>query len=173
MADLKKDSEQSTGNIGGAYVSGMGVNATSKNVTYNSTNPDNQDVASVSMSTLSVQMNPSPLPSAEILEQYAKLIPDAPERFLKLVEKEQDHRFITEDTITDTNKEIAKGKLAQIKRGQVFGFILALIILGLGTLFVFTGHDTIAYVLFVMSLASVIGIFVGKGKDNPTSKEKD
>lgn len=154
-------------------MSGMGVNATSKNVTYNSTNPDNQDVASVSMSTLSVQMNPSPLPSAEILERYAKLIPDAPERFLKLVEKEQDHRFVTEDKITDTNKEIAKGKLAQIKRGQVFGFILALIILGLGTLFVFTGHDTIAYILFVMSLASVIGIFVGKGKDNSTNKEKD
>lgn len=173
MADLKRDSEQPIDNGGGMYMSGVGVNATSKNVTYNSTNPENQDVASVSMSTLSVQMNPSPLPSADILEQYARLIPDAPERFLKLVEKEQEHRFITEDTITDTNKTIAKGKLAQIKRGQVFGFILALIILGLGTLFVFTGHDTIAYVLFVMSLASVIGIFVGRSKDNQPNKEKD
>lgn len=166
MADLKRNSDQSVDSTGGTYVSGMGVNATTKNVTYSSTNPETQDKASVSMSTLSVQMNPSPLPSAEVLEQYAKLIPDAPERFLQLVEKEQEHRFITEDTVTDTNKTIAKGNLAQIKRGQIFGFILALVILGLGTLFVFTGHDTMAYILYAMSLASVIGVFVGKGKEN-------
>lgn len=170
---MKRNSDQSVDTTGGPYMSGMGVSATAKNVTYSTSDPEAQDIRSMSMSSFSLQMDPSPLPSAEVLEQYAKLIPDAPERFLQLVEKEQGHRFITEDAVTDTNRAIAKGKLSQIKRGQIFGFILALVILGLGTLFVFTGHDTMAYVLYAISLASVIGIFVGKSKDNSTNKDKD
>lgn len=40
-------------------------------------------------------------------------------------------------------------------------FVLSFVILGLATLFVFTGHETMAYVLFAVSLVSLVGLFLG------------
>lgn len=149
----------------GSYGS-MDINATTRNVTYDSTDTSNLNPSSLSMSSISFQMNPSPLPPAEVLKQYSEIIPDAPERFLSLVEKEQEHRFKSQDEITRVNANIAEGKIKYIKRGQIFGFIMAIIILTLGTVFVFTGHDNMAYVLFTLCLVSVIATFIGKSKDN-------
>lgn len=42
-----------------------------------------------------------PLPSPEVLEQYAKILPGSPERLLQLVEKEQEHTHSVENKLVD------------------------------------------------------------------------
>ena len=84
---------------------------------------------------------------------------------MRLVENEQKHRFETENSITATNNDIARGKIRYIGRGQTLGFIMALVILGLGTLFVFTGHDVMAYILYALCLVAVIVAFIGKSNN--------
>lgn len=61
-------------------------------------------------------------------------------------------------------------KLKYFKRGQIMGFILAFVLLGLATLFVFTGHESMAYLLFSVGALSLVGIFV---KSSFETKKKE
>lgn len=58
-----------------------------------------------------------PVPSPQILEQYRLLIPDAPERFMKMAEKNSSH-------LMDMDKGILKAEVTQTRIGQFLGLFI-------------------------------------------------
>lgn len=106
------------------------------------------------------EISSGPLPHPDLVKGYDDIIPNGAERIMQMAEKEQENRFQERKEIRDTNKEIAMGKLKYVNRGQIMGFILALIMLGLATLFVFTDHEGIAYFLFSIGMVSLVALFL-------------
>ena len=78
-----------------------------------------------------------------------------------MAEKEQENRHISQREIREIDKDKIDRQLRYMNRGQIMAFVLSFVILGLATLFVFTGHETMAYVLFAVSLISLVGLFLG------------
>lgn len=107
----------------------------------------------------------APLPPPNIMKGYDDIIPNGAERIMQMAEKEQDSQ-ITERTETrKDNKEIAFKKINLIKRGQYMGYSLAVILMGLATTFVFTGHENVALFLFGIGGVSLVGLFVKSTKE--------
>ncbi|MBD5306089.1 MAG: DUF2335 domain-containing protein [Bacteroides sp.] len=99
-----------------------------------------------------------PLPHPDLLREYDKIIENAPERIMVMAEKQQDSRI-------EGEKEDRKA----VTRGQWMGLTVIILILGLVTLFVFTGHETAAYILLGIGVATIVTAFL---KTN-TSKKSD
>lgn len=115
------------------------------------------DSASTTVAASMTEIITGPLPHPDYLERYNAIIKDGAERIMKMAEKEQAVRLEK----TDASIAMAKKEVSMKSRGQWFAFTLALLILGLATLFVFTGHDTVAYILFGTGIASIVGLFLG------------
>lgn len=137
----------------------------------------NLDSVSYSSEAISEQTQPSitsilhteiltgPLPHPDLLRGYDNIIPNGAERIMRIAEKEQDSLIQERNETRKDNKEISLAKINLIKRGQNMGFALAIALLGLATLFVLTGHETFAYILFSVGAISMIGLFVNPNKD--------
>lgn len=67
------------------------------------------------------------LPRPEDFAKYAKVVPDAPERILRMAEKEQDHRITLEGQIVPANNKAGA-------RGQWLGALISLAALILAVL---------------------------------------
>lgn len=129
------------------------------NVSYSATvEPDN--AAQLLFTASKTEISSGPLPHPDLVKGYNEIIPDGAERIMRMAEKEQDNRFIERQEIRDTNKEIALGKLKYMNRGQIMGFIIAIVMLGLATLFVFTNHESIACFLFSIGTVSLVALFL-------------
>lgn len=115
------------------------------------------DSANATIASSMTEIITGPLPHPDYLERYNDIIKDGAERIMQMAEKEQASRLDK----TEASIIMAKKEVSMKSRGQWFAFTLAIIILGLATLFVFTGHDTVAYILFATGIASVVGLFLG------------
>lgn len=115
------------------------------------------DSANATISASLTEITTGPLPHPEHLERYDKVIQNGAERIMKMAEKEQETRL----SRLNASVEMAKKGLSMQSRGQWFAFSLVIIILALATLFVFTGHETVAYILFGTGIASIAGLFLG------------
>ncbi len=78
-----------------------------------------------------------------------------------MAEKEQENRHLSQSETRAMEKDKINRQLKYVSRGQIMAFVLSFVILGLATLFVFTGHEAMAYVLFAVSLVSLVGLFLG------------
>lgn len=108
-----------------------------------------------------------PLPHPDMLKKYNEAVPDGAERILKMVEKQSEHRMAIE-------KFAIEEQFKQSKRGQNYGFSLALLFLLATGLFVFTGHIEIAAILAAIDIVSLASVFViGKWKQKENLSEKD
>lgn len=124
-----------------------------------STSGESDGVTSVSASI--TEISSGPLPNPDYLEKYDRIIPNGAERIMIMAEKEQENRHISQREIREIDKDKIDRQLRYMNRGQIMAFVLSFVILGLATLFVFTGHETMAYVLFAVSLISLVGLFLG------------
>lgn len=94
-----------------------------------------------------------PLPPPSVLRQYDETVAGAAERIMRMAEKEQEHRIFSEQySLRKSN--------ALLTRGQVFGFVIVLLLIALGTAFVFFGFEAIAIVIFSATTISLAVIFV-------------
>lgn len=125
---------------------------------------DNQDNVKQIIVT-KTEITSGPLPHPDLVEKYNEVIPNGAERIMRMAELQQENRFIENRETREINKEIAMSKLKYFKRGQLMGFILAFVLLGLATLFVFTGYENMAYLLFSVGALSLVGIFVKSSLD--------
>lgn len=107
-----------------------------------------------------------PLPHPDLLKGYGDIIPNGAERIMQMAEREQDSVLTERRETRNNNREISIYKLNLLKRGQNMGFSLAILIIALATLFVFTGHEGIAYLLFSVGIASIVGVFVKTAIDS-------
>lgn len=113
------------------------------------------------------RMYAGPLPPPEYLAQYKSILPDAPERILAMAEKEQQHRHGVDDTMV-------KESLKQRSRGQVLGFILALLFGAASLILGLNGQTTLAGILGTTTVIGLAIVFVlNKKPSNNEQKEKD
>ena len=75
-----------------------------------------------------------PLPSPVEMKAYAEIIPDFPERAMRLWEREVDsrHAFLSKEVETDNQEVVQHGRA--VKRGQWMGFCLAILLVVLTAL---------------------------------------
>lgn len=98
-----------------------------------------------------------PLPSVDQFRAYGEVVPDAPERILRMAEKEQDayHTFM--------DKQL-KGRFSAVTQGQWMGFIAMMVAL-LGAIYLAVGgHIAVALALASPSVIIPIMRFYYTGK---------
>lgn len=111
--------------------------------------PPDQRLAILTQVT-SISMRSGPIPSAEEIEKYADVIPDAGDRIMRMAEKAQ-------DAAIDERK--ADRKLAF--RGQSSGTILAVILLIIGVLTLYMSWDPwVARIIFGVLFLQVLYYFI-------------
>lgn len=94
-----------------------------------------------------------PIPHPEILKGYSEVVKDGGERIVTMAEKQSNHRMQLEDYAI-------KEELKQSRLGQVFGFILGLLGLGLATTLAMFGHDAIAGIFGTTTIIGLVTVFV-------------
>lgn len=127
---------------------------------------DDKDSKPASITASFTEISSGPLPNPAYLERYDRIIPNGAERIMRMAEKEQENRHDSQREARQLEKDKINKQLKYMSRGQSMAFVLSIVILGLATLFVFTGHESMAYVLFAVSLISLAGLFLGISKKN-------
>jgi len=102
--------------------------------------------------TLQAKHFEGPLPPPEQLKQYEEVSPGFAERIVQMAEKEQDFRHRDTDRIRGMQRKI-------IGRGQVFGFILSLVIILGGILLIMSDKPTSGFISILTGVATVAGPF--------------
>ncbi|HLS12490.1 MAG TPA: DUF2335 domain-containing protein [Flavobacteriaceae bacterium] len=94
-----------------------------------------------------------PLPSPEILQGYNNVIKDGAERVIRMAENQSKHRM-------ELEKFAVKKQVRQSGRGQIFGFLLALICISATVYLAIEGHENLAKTLGTTTVIGLVGIFV-------------
>jgi uncharacterized membrane protein len=94
-----------------------------------------------------------PLPSPEILQQYNNVLENGAERVVTMAENQSKHRMSLEDFAI-------KRQIIQSGRGQIFGFILALICISSTVFLALKGHENLAIALGTSTVIGLASIFV-------------
>jgi uncharacterized membrane protein len=90
-----------------------------------------------------------PLPSPDILRRYDQVVTGGATRIFDMAEREQAHRM-------DMDRQNA----AAANRGQLFGFIVAVLGIGGGIVLVGIGKPVSGMSVFALCLASLLGAFI-------------
>ena len=97
-----------------------------------------------------------PLPPPEMLNDYNLIVSNGAERIVRMVEIQSQHRI-------DLERKIIPEQASQSRRGQTFGFILALISLGITTLLSMSGHEVVAGIIGGSTILGLVTVFaIGK-----------
>jgi uncharacterized membrane protein len=108
-----------------------------------------------------------PIPSPHLLKGYNETIPDGAERIMRKFEQQSEHRMGLE-------KHVVHEELRQSGRGQLFGFILGLVGLGLATYLAMYGHETIAGIFGATTILGLVAVFViGRKEQKKDLAEKE
>jgi len=101
-----------------------------------------------------------PLPPPTLLNEYNKVLENGAERIMKMAENQSGHRI-------ESEKIALKEELRQSRNGQIFGFILALLGMGIAFGLSVMGHDTVAGIFGTTTIIGLVTIFViGKKHQN-------
>jgi len=95
----------------------------------------------------------SPYPPPELLRGYEEVVKGSANRIISMAENQQEHRhFLEETTITGANR--------RAWWGLWLGFVISLVVLGLGTLVILEGHSWAGASLMGVDVVALAGIFV-------------
>ncbi len=94
-----------------------------------------------------------PIPPPEILKGYGEAINSGAERIVAMAEKQSDHRIQLEN-------HAIREELKQSRLGQIFGFILGLVGMGLASALAMFGHETIAAIFGTTTIIGLVTVFV-------------
>lgn len=119
---------------------------TTRAIQSNTVRNQQQGNAQIGQITLSQQYKSSILPEPEDMKQYEEMLPGATERFLTMVEKEQNHRHRIQ------NKEVNSSVVITLL-GQVFAAALA-------AASFYVTYKTGSTILFGTTLVLLVGIFL-------------
>ncbi len=109
--------------------------------------------------TLTHQEFSGPIPPPVILEQYCKILPDAPERIISMAEIQQKHE-------NKTVKKALDGEIYIKKYGQIYGFLLVSLIASLSAYALFLDHEKFAIMGMVFVAAPLVKIFILGSKNH-------
>lgn len=94
-----------------------------------------------------------PLPPPEILEHYNSVVEKGAERIMKMAENQAAHRMSLE------NRAISS-QLSQSKKGQIFGFVIALLLIASSVYCAWAGYEGLAKILGGTTILGLVAIFV-------------
>lgn len=94
-----------------------------------------------------------PLPPPEVLAQYNDVVQNGAERIMKMAENQATHRMTLEN-------QAITSQLSQSKKGQIFGFIIAVLLIGSSVYLAISGYEGIAKVLGGTTILGLVAIFV-------------
>lgn len=122
-----------------------------------------------------------PLPRPELLAAYNEIIPDGAERIMRLTEKEQDHRHEWERNQQTLVGIVAHQEYGTTSRGQLFGLVVAILIMATGIAFMLVGYPKSGASIIVVDAIGLATTFVvGRARsgsneiaDEPASREED
>lgn len=108
-----------------------------------------------------------PLPHPALLKQYNEQIPNGAERMMRLVENQAEHRMKMEGiAIPEMQK--------QSRFGQVFAFVLCLLIVIVSVLFLWKEQYVLAGMLMTFTLVLIATLFIrGKERMGKDIEEKE
>jgi len=95
----------------------------------------------------------APLPSSEVLLEYADAVEDGAERIFYRYEMQMQHRMNLEDYLV-------KEEMRLISRGQLFAFILSVFGLLLSGALACLGHEIVAAIIGGSTIVSLTATFV-------------
>lgn len=99
------------------------------------------------------RMYSGPIPPPEFLIGYKSVLPDAPERILKMAELEQQHRHVIDTKLADSH-------IKQNGQGQILGFVLAALFGIFSLILALKGHDWLAGIFGTTTIIGLAIIFV-------------
>ncbi len=106
-----------------------------------------------------------PIPSPESFERYGNVLSSAPDRILKMAEKQLDHRI-------DVEKLAVRRQLNQSGIGQILAFIIALGCIGSSVWLAMHDHDTVAGVVGGATVVGLVTVFIaGRNAQKKQVKE--
>ena len=112
------------------------------------------------IAALSSRSYHGPLPPAEEVEHWERILPDAANRFLSLLE-DQTYAEIEADRLQlDIYSRIVRQDFLTKTVGQIFGFLIAIVAILAGTYTTLQGHPIAGSFIGGSGVASLAGVFV-------------
>ncbi len=119
------------------------------------------------------EMYSGPIPPPNFLKGYQEVIPDAPERILKMAENIQAYQIEGQREIIKQNGMNIVNSFKANRSLQIFAFILIVLLIVTGFVLTLTGHDAIGGVIFGTTIVGVATVFiVGKIKERKSEDDK-
>ena len=97
------------------------------------------------------------LPHPSILEGYNALYPEAAKKIIAHGIAETEYR-------REQERKFLSAQIAERKRGQYLGFVLALLMILCGSYMILNGHTVAGSVLSGITAVGIIGLFTGNSK---------
>ena len=94
-----------------------------------------------------------PLPTPDILLGYDEVLPGAAERIMRMAEKEQ-------ASAREVEGIAVRAATADNRRGQIFGFLVALAAFGTASWLGYLGHETAAAIVGGGTVVALVTVFV-------------
>ena len=112
-------------------------------------------------------MSAGPLPPPEVLDGYNRVLPGSAERLFNMAESQLAHRQHLE-------KVAVEGGDKRSWWGMWLGFVISLVVFGLGTALVITGHDAAGAAIMTIDVAALASVFVvGQRSQRKEREAKD
>jgi uncharacterized membrane protein len=125
------------------------------------------------VSMVSASLHMGPLPPADVLEKYDRIVPGSAERIIGWVETESQHRRAREIEAQAQYGSFMATQLSQAKLGLILGFILALAAMGAAVVALVTGHETAAAVIGGLDIVGLASIFVYGSRQQQRESEQN
>ena len=108
-----------------------------------------------------------PIPPPELLQGYNEVVQNGADRIVTMAEKQSHHRMQLEN-------HAIREELKQSRLGQVYGFILGIVGLGLATILAILDHEAIAGIFGTTTIIGLVTVFVlGKKSQRNDLEQKE
>ena len=124
-------------------------------------------LVSMTLAAFSASYSSGPLPPADQIRAYEEVLPGSADRILSMAERQQEHRQSLE-------KVTVEGAANRSWWGMRLGFVIAVIVVGIGAGAIFTGHALAGFAVIIAQTAILAGVFVyGRVDQRRERIEKD
>lgn len=150
--------EKSSSNVRVASVDTPGINV------------DGINNQSYNLTSVKAEAFSGPLPSPQVLKGYAEMVPDAPERILRMAETSLAHDMEMDKKNCSLSQCGMDYGYKTARRGQIFALIMGLLLVISGVVLTVLGFEKIGLTIFSTTLVGTVGLFlttlVSKTKKN-------
>ena len=101
-----------------------------------------------------------PIPHPQILKGYQEIVTDAPERIIRMAEKEQMHRQSVENEMLAQTRFAMEQNVKNNKRTQIIAVLLLIMLIGIGTLLTWVGEAVVGGIIFGTTIIGIASIFI-------------